>query len=132
MLHLKNYYIPQQNVSIDESMIGIKNGFVYLQYMPNKRHCRFGIKKFESCESDTGYVHHVQLYSVKDFQYDGFDTVGHKVVVDLLEQTKLLGKGYHVYTDNWYTKIPLAEDLFGVALTSLVLFAKIQKVFQQN
>lgn len=32
-------------------------------------------------------------------------------MVDLHEETKLLGKGYHVYTDNWYTKIPLAEDL---------------------
>lgn len=90
--------------------------------MPNKRHCRFGIKKFEICESNTGYVHHVQLYSGKDFQYDGFDTVGHKVVVDLLEKTNLLGKGYHVYIDNWYTKIPLAEDLLqrGTYLTGTI------------
>lgn len=43
----KKYYVPQQNVSIDESMIGMKNRFVYLQYMPNKRHCRSDIKKFQ-------------------------------------------------------------------------------------
>jgi hypothetical protein len=109
----KKHYIPKQNVSIDESMIGMKNRFIYLQYMPQKRHCRFGIKKFEICESDTGYVHHIELYSGKDFPYDGFDSVAHKVVVDLLEKTNLLGKGYHVFTDNWYTKIPLAQDLLS-------------------
>lgn len=85
----------------------MKNRFVYIQYMPNKRHCRFGIKNLPNFR----YVYHVQLYSGKDFQCDSFDSVVHNVVIDLLEETKLLGKGYHVYTDNWYTKIPLAEDL---------------------
>ena len=36
-------------------------------YMPNKRHSQFGIKKFELCESVTGYVLHVELYAGKDF-----------------------------------------------------------------
>ena len=35
--------------------------------MPNKRHSQFGIKKFELCESVTGYVLHVELYAGKDF-----------------------------------------------------------------
>ena len=41
----KAYYIPSENISVDESMIGMKNRVTYIQFMPNKRHARFGIKK---------------------------------------------------------------------------------------
>lgn len=50
------YYKPQQIISIDESMVGMKNRVAYIQYMPQKIHARFGIKKFQLCESRTGYV----------------------------------------------------------------------------
>ena len=55
----KKYFVPRKYLSIDESMIGMKNRIAYLQYMPNKRHSRFGIKKFELCDPLSGYVIHV-------------------------------------------------------------------------
>ena len=61
------YFLAPQHISIDESMTGMKNCIVQLQYMLNKHHSRFGIKKFELCESVTGYVLHVELYAGKDF-----------------------------------------------------------------
>jgi len=42
----KRHYVASRHVSIDESMIGMKNRCIYIQYLP-KRHCRFGIKKSE-------------------------------------------------------------------------------------
>jgi len=54
---LKKHYVSTVNISIDESMIGMKNRHIYIQYLPNKRQCRFGIKKFEVCKAHTGYVH---------------------------------------------------------------------------
>lgn len=33
-------YVPSKNISIDESMIGMKNQVVYIQYMPNKQYAR--------------------------------------------------------------------------------------------
>ncbi|GFN86474.1 PiggyBac transposase uribo2 [Plakobranchus ocellatus] len=44
----KHHYTSSQNVSIDESMIGMKNRCVFIQYMPNKRHAPFGVNNF-SC-----------------------------------------------------------------------------------
>lgn len=48
----KDFYVPSRNISIDELMIGMKNRCVYIQYMPNKRHACFGLKKFELCDSN--------------------------------------------------------------------------------
>ena len=53
-LIVKNY-IPNQNISIDESLLGWKGNLSWVQYTPAK--CkRLGIKFFELCESSTGYI----------------------------------------------------------------------------
>lgn len=107
----KRYFIPEQNISIDESLIGMKNRCTFIQYMPNKKHKRFGIKKFETCDSKTSYILNVALYSGKDFLAEGEDPFTHKVIMDQLTQCRLLDKGYHIFTDNFYTKLPLAREL---------------------
>ncbi|XP_054260166.1 piggyBac transposable element-derived protein 4-like [Macrosteles quadrilineatus] len=107
----KRHFVPSQNLAIDESMIGMKNRTIFIQYMPNKRHARFGIKKFEICDSATGYLLHTALYSGKDFLSDGDDPFTQKVIFEMMNQTRLLGKHHHVFTDNFYTKLPLAEAL---------------------
>lgn len=111
--YFKVYFIPNQNISLDESMIGMKNRCTFIKYMPNKRHARFGIKKFEVCDSDTGYVLHSELYSGKDFLENTNPDIAftEKVVLHLLNKCYLLNKGYHLYTDNYYTKLPLAKKL---------------------
>lgn len=108
----KTYFIPYQNLSIDESMICMKNKVAFIQYMPKKRHARFGITKFEICDSKTGYILHTALYSGKDFLAGGDRPFTEKVVVELMEKTNLFDKYYHLFTDNFYTKLPLAERLF--------------------
>ncbi|XP_066955684.1 piggyBac transposable element-derived protein 4-like [Macrobrachium rosenbergii] len=108
----KRHYKPKETVSIDESMIGMRNRFGYIQYMPNKRHSRYGIKKFELFEADVGYVFHTDLYSGRDFYASGSEKgLSHTVVMSILEKSRLLNKGYHLVTDNFYTKVPLAEAL---------------------
>jgi hypothetical protein len=108
----KKYFTPDQNLSLDESMIGMKNRCVYIKYMPNKRHARFGIKKFEVCDSKTGYILHSELYTGKGFLGDGDEPFTQKVVMFLMRKCGLLGKGYHLFMDNYYTKLPVAEKLF--------------------
>ena len=110
-LAFKMHFVPPQHVSIDESMIGMKNRVAYLQYMPNKRHSRFGIKKFELCDAVSGYVLHVELYAGKDFPIHGDHGQAHAVVMDLMSKCHLLNKGYHLFTDNFYTKPVLAQML---------------------
>ena len=107
----KRFYTPSKNVSIDESMIGMKNRCIYIQFMPNKRHARFGVKKFELCDSN-GYTYHIELYAGKDFDIQHQEGQAFAVVEHLMRESNLLGKGYHLYTDNFYTKPKLAEFLF--------------------
>ena len=108
----KAHYTPQQTLSYDESLVAMKNRIVYLQYMPDKRHARFGIKKFELCEASSGYMYHVDLYSSKDFFATGAkEGLGHKVIMNAMKESGVLNKGYHLITDNFYTKIPLATAL---------------------
>ncbi|KAK0053275.1 piggyBac transposable element-derived protein 4 [Biomphalaria pfeifferi] len=53
----KYFYHPTQNVSIDESMIGFKGKNPHIrQFMPNKRHARFGIKMWCLSDSANGYL----------------------------------------------------------------------------
>lgn len=111
--YFKVHFTPKQDISLDESMIGMKNRCVFIKYMPNKRHARFGIKKFEICESETGYVLHSELYTGKSFLegHDPNTAFTEKVVMYLMDKCNLLDKGYHLYTDNYYTKLPLATKL---------------------
>lgn len=44
----KYYFIPGQNICLDESLFGIKNRCTFIQYLPNKRHCRFGVINLSS------------------------------------------------------------------------------------
>ncbi|GFO01254.1 PiggyBac transposable element-derived protein 4 [Plakobranchus ocellatus] len=109
---LKLQYVPSRNLSIDESMIGMKNRVVFIQYMPNKWHARFGLKKFELCDSNE-YVNHLEIYAGKelDTQHDGGQAYG--VVERLMREGNVLNKGYHLYTDNFYTKPKMAEFLYN-------------------
>ena len=94
-------------------MVGMKNRVVFLQYLPNKRHSRFGIKKFELCDATTGYVLHIELYAGKDFAVQSEHGQAHAVVMTLLQKANLLNKGHHLFTNNFYTKPTLAKKLDG-------------------
>ena len=111
--HRKKHYVAPQYLSIDESIVGTKNRVIVIQYMPNKRHSRFGIKKFELCDSMTGYVMHVELYAGKDFPIRSDMGQAHGVVMDLMRNANVLDEGYHLFMDNFYTKPALTEILLG-------------------
>ena len=88
-------------------MVGTKNRIAYLQY----------IKKFELCHAISGYVFYIKLYAGKDFASNN-----RSVVMDLMRKCHLLNKGYHLFTDNFYTKPLLARilDTEGTLLTGTV------------
>ncbi|GFO27764.1 PiggyBac transposable element-derived protein 4 [Plakobranchus ocellatus] len=109
-LMAKRYYTPSRYIGIDESMIDMKNRLIFIQFMPNKRHARFGIKKFQLCDNN-GYVIHVDLYSGKELDVQHSEGQAFGVVEKLLRESQLLFKGFHLFTDNYYTKPKLGEYL---------------------
>ena len=105
----QTYYIPKQHVSIDESLIGYEGRAPAIQYLPNKYH-RFGFKLFCLCESETGYIVNFTVYEGKDSHVSEHG-ISHDICIEVLGP--LYGMGYHLYTDNWYTSVPLAETLLA-------------------
>ena len=111
-LLVKNYkdcYTPSQNLSIDESMISFKGRLSFLQYLPKKPH-KWGMKAWVLADSTNGYTWGWQLYTGKE---DGRMEHGlaHRVVMQLVDDERLEGKGYVVFTDNFYTSPSLFQDL---------------------
>ena len=115
----RNYYVPKKNVSIDESLIGYEGRGPAIQYMPNKHHHRFGFKLFCLCESESGYTYNFSIYEGKQSSSSEYG-ISHDICIELM--APLLGQGYHLFTDNWYTAVPLAESLLleGTNLTGTV------------
>lgn len=104
---------PERDVSIDESLMLFKGRLAWKQYIPLKR-SRFGIKSYMLCESKTGYVWSLIIYTGKGTLFD--DKYKHlcmssQVVMTLMKP--LLDKGYCVTTDNFYSSPELADILIS-------------------
>ena len=106
----RKHYLPNEFISVDESMIGTKARSSIRQYLPNKHHARFGIKLWSLCESVTGYCMSLLVYKGK--RYDP-ETTGTSVVMQLLTLCNLLNRAFHVVVDNFFTSLHLAKELFN-------------------
>jgi len=58
----QNNYSLQQDISLDEGMIPSKNRLSIKQYIQSKP-VKWGIKAFLLCESATGYIYNVEIYT---------------------------------------------------------------------
>jgi hypothetical protein len=88
----------------------MKNRLTNIQYLPNKKHKQFGIKKFETWDSKTSHVVHIELYNGTDFLVDPGPFV-EKCIMQVMGNSGLLDHGHHLFTDQFYTKVPLALKL---------------------
>lgn len=102
------HYTPGREVSIDEAMIGFKGRTMLKQYMPAKP-TKWGIKVWQLSESSTGYTSQFQVYTGRREGNQDQRGLGHRVVMTLLQP--ILGKNYHVYFDNFFSSLPLFDDL---------------------
>ncbi|KIH62942.1 hypothetical protein ANCDUO_06765, partial [Ancylostoma duodenale] len=110
-LHLFNKacqdsFRPGRELCIDESLVPFRGRIVFRQYIPSKRH-RHGIKLFKMCTKG-GYTYRTIVYAGKQLQ-KRIASVSEEVVMALMEG--LLDSGRVLFTDNYYTSIPLAEAL---------------------
>ena len=87
--------------------------------MPNKHHHCFGFKLFCLCEGEIGYTYNFFNYEGEQNSSSKYG-ISHDICIELM--ALLLGQGYHLFTDNWYTAIPLAKSLLleGTNLTGTV------------
>lgn len=67
-------YIPEENISMDESLLLWKGRLSWKRYIPLKR-ARFGMETYILAEAESGYVWDVLPYTGKNTQYDCTRTV---------------------------------------------------------
>jgi len=108
LANFQSSYWPSKDVSIDEQLLLHKGKLVFRQYIPIKR-SRFGIKIYSLCD-ENGYIWNSEVYTGKDTkqaEVPGLTGKTSQVVGRLMKG--LLGKGHHLYVDNFYTN----EQLFN-------------------
>ncbi|XP_023228023.1 piggyBac transposable element-derived protein 4-like [Centruroides sculpturatus] len=106
-------YVPERDISVDESLMLYKGRLSWKQYIPLKR-SRFGVKFFMLCESASGYLYNFIIYTGKGTTFNEKYQempIASQIVLSLADP--LLGKGYCLTTDNYYTSPQLADYLIS-------------------
>uniref|UniRef100_A0A1B6MI17 PiggyBac transposable element-derived protein domain-containing protein n=1 Tax=Graphocephala atropunctata TaxID=36148 RepID=A0A1B6MI17_9HEMI len=124
----REHYVPEKEVSVDESTVGFKGRIVFKVYNKDKP-IKWGIKVFVLSESSTGYICAIEPYFGK-ITTDRLDRpdlgVTSRIVLHLVNKLKQSYgniEGLHVFTDRWYTNMDLAAELleWKVYLTGTIM-----------
>lgn len=119
-------YLLEQNVAIDESLLLWKGRLSFAQKIATKR-ARVGIKSYELCESRTGYLWRMEVYTGKghahvaqvgepeergeELEKDEPESATVQIVLNLMRP--LFNKGHTLIMDNFYNA-PLLSRLLKV------------------
>ncbi|KAL8561269.1 hypothetical protein ACOMHN_047125 [Nucella lapillus] len=119
-IEFMRYYHPDADISIDESMVGYKGKTPHLQqFMPIKRHARFGIKLWCVCDALNGYTSLFEVYKGKN-PAAPVDPQGstYTLVMRLLTACNFLNRGHHLGIDNYFSSPQLFTDLYQQGTTA--------------
>eukprot|EP00096_Caligus_rogercresseyi_P004194 TRINITY_DN18369_c0_g1_i1.p1 TRINITY_DN18369_c0_g1~~TRINITY_DN18369_c0_g1_i1.p1 ORF type:complete len:460 (+),score=-15.26 TRINITY_DN18369_c0_g1_i1:160-1539(+) len=112
------YYNPKMEVTIDEQLFPTKTRCPFTQYISNKPD-KFGIKFWLLADVESKYCCAARPYLGKDSTRPSNVPLGSFVVTSLLNDAGILGKGYNVTCDNFFTSKSLIDSLIEKK-TSLV------------
>lgn len=120
---------PQKDLSIDEAMVKFKGRLGMKQYMPMKPIKR-GIKVWVCAEASSGFVCDFQVYTGKRQDGAAEQNLGYRVVHDLTRN--FTGKNHHVFYDNFFSTVKLAEDLLEDQIYSCATTRANRKDFPKD
>lgn len=114
----KKYYSLSDQVTIDEMLEAFRGRCSFRQYIPSKP-AKYGLKLFALCDAKMYYTNNIEIYC--GTQYDGpyaQDNDAFSIVKRLVQP--IANSGRNVTCDNWFTSIPLAQDLMHNEKLTLV------------
>lgn len=106
---MQSCYQQHQQIAVDEAVILFKGRSALKQYMPLKPVKR-GYKVWCACDFTNGMVYNIDMYTgAVAGRVAEDDGLGSYVVHKLMEP--LFGNNYHVYMDNFFSSVSLADKL---------------------
>lgn len=110
--YCQKYYNPGTHLTVDERLVPFRGHAPFRVYMKSKP-AKYGLKIWVLADSNTAYCKNLQVYTGKE-NGKPEKNQGKRVVHDLVG---ILGKGYGITTDNFFTSLELAEELLDKNLT---------------
>lgn len=103
-----NVFYPQQQLSLDESMLLWRGRLLFRQYIKGKKH-KYGIKLY-TLSDPHGLILKFMVYSGT---FDNLSGKGHTTNVVLSLMKEKLGNGHSLFMDNYYNSFVLASKLLA-------------------
>ncbi|CAM1329793.1 PGBD5 (predicted) [Pycnogonum litorale] len=120
----KIFYQPKQKIAIDEAMCAFRGRLHFRVYNPDKPD-RYGIKMYELCDADTGFINNIEVYTGKVSDQRTDQSLTEQIVMRLIH--KYLDQGYKVFMDNYYTSPALFDNLLVQETTAVGTLRKNRK-----
>ena len=102
--------MPESDLTVDEAMVKHNGRLSKKQFMPMKP-VKHGIKVWKCAEASSGFICDFQVCTGKRQDGVAEKNLVYRVVHDLTQN--FTSKNHHVFCDNFFTSVSLAEDLLN-------------------
>ncbi|CAM4735290.1 unnamed protein product [Leuciscus chuanchicus] len=128
-LACKTFYHPRRNLAVKERLVACRANAGMRRFMKAEP-AKLGFKFFVLADSSNGYTVDLSVYTGKNIFPTGRG-LSYDAVMSLLDK-KVLGSGYHVYMDDFYTSPKLLTDLFAMKFGACGTYREYRKDFPRS
>ena len=112
--NLRNIYVPNEALTVDEQLVGYRGKIPGRTYMPSKPR-KYGVKFFWLCEATTSFALNGMIYSGRESDSAPHRNLANDIVMKLC--SVYFGTGRDIYVDRYFTSHGLVCNLLEKNLT---------------